>query len=97
MECPCIFEIFCVSKIKNDGFWGSWTCPLGPKIMKMKGLWVFGKVNVESHLSDVKQNNSTKLLGDPKFKIYGRNGPSDPRPQIGIFFEIPYRAPIGPL
>ena len=32
-------------QVKNNGFWGSWTCPLGPKIMNMN---TFGFLESES-------------------------------------------------
>ena len=31
------------SKVKDNGFWEPWSCPLGPKIMKMKTFLIFGK------------------------------------------------------
>ena len=31
------------SKVKTNWFWASWTCPLGPKIVKMKTVGIFGK------------------------------------------------------
>ena len=38
-----ISKCICVSRVRNHGFWGSWTFPLGPKIMEMKTFKIFGK------------------------------------------------------
>ena len=40
----------------------AWTCPLGPKIMKIK-TWEFGQVKVKCCDFPMKQNNSKDLLG----------------------------------
>ena len=64
-----VSKYFCRAKVHNIWFGGSWTFPLGPKIMKMKTFLFWGKVKVESYEFNMKQNNYTDLVAFSKFKI----------------------------
>ena len=46
---------------------------------------------MKTYWSNMKQNNSTELLGHPFLKIWSKNAPQIPTP---CFSGIPHRAPI---
>ena len=60
-------QYLCVSNVKNNWFWKSWTCQLGPKNINMMILWGIWKVKVETqwHSMALRHMHSMKIFARP--------------------------------
>ena len=89
------------SKVENNGFWESWSCPLCPKVMEMRIVGVFGKWNRKA-TSPIWSRIILRSFWATVIKMYSKNGAQIPAdPKTGFVHKslldplwIPYRSPI---